>query len=176
MVTASEARKSSEEGKSAYDAGRLESAAELFRAAAQSYAALSDPVNAAEQKNNLSVALLRVGRAQEALDAARGTDDVFARAGDLKRQGMAVNNQAAALEKLHRLDDSLTAYDTSAQLLADAGEGELRAIVLQSAAALQLRRGKVADAGIRMIGVLESRKHPSLFERVLKALLRVIQR
>ena len=37
--------------------------------AVQGYVALDDAVNAAEQKNNLSVTLLKLGRPQEALDA-----------------------------------------------------------------------------------------------------------
>jgi hypothetical protein len=89
---------------------------------------------------------------------------------------MAINNQAAALEALHRWDEALLAYERAAQLLAEAGDGELRSLALKSAAAMQLRRGKIAESGLRMIGVLEARDRPSIFERILRALLRVIQR
>jgi tetratricopeptide (TPR) repeat protein len=176
MVTESKPEKSAKEGKLLFEAGRYESAAELFRAAADGYTALRDQANAAEQKNNLSVTLLKMDRAQEALDSAIGTDEVFARLKDLRRQGIAVNNQAAALESLRRFDDALAAYEHSAQLLAEAGEGELRSMALKAAAAIQLRRGKVTESGLRMIGVLEAREHPSLFQRILKFVLRVIQR
>jgi tetratricopeptide (TPR) repeat protein len=176
MVSKSEPSNSAEEGKLAFEAGRYVSAAESFRAAANGYAALQDPGNTAEQKNNLSVALLKMGRAQEALDSALGTDEVFARLKDIRRQGIAVNNQAAALENLRRFDEALAAYERSARLLAQAGEGELRSLALKAAAAMQLRRGKVTESGMRMIGVLEAREHPSLFQRILKFLLRLMQR
>ena len=176
MTTESDATRFAEQGKSAFQAARYESAAGSFRAASQAYAALGNRVDAAEQTNNLSVALLKAGRPQEALDTVRGTENVFAGAADVRRQGMAINNQAAALEALHRWDEALQAYERAAQLLAEAGDGEFRSLALKSAAAMQLRRGKVAESGLRMIGVLEARDRPSIFDRILRALLRVIQR
>jgi tetratricopeptide (TPR) repeat protein len=176
VKTEIELKVAAEEGKRAFEAGRYEAAADLFRSAAEGYAALSDSVNQAEQKNNLSVALLRLGRTQEALDAASGTDGVFAGIGDVRRQGMALNNQGVAFENLRRYDEALSAYEKAAGLLAQAGEKEMRAIVLKAAAALQLRRGKVGESGIRMIGALEAKPHPSAFERLLKSLLRLVQR
>jgi hypothetical protein len=89
---------------------------------------------------------------------------------------MALNNQAAAFESLRRLDEALSAYERSAPLLAEAGEKQMRAVVLKAAAGLQLRRGQLAESGIRMIGVLEAEEHPSIFERVLRYLLRLVQR
>ena len=89
-----------EQGKEAFQSGQLEAAVDSFRVAAEAYASAHDDPNAAESKNNLSVALLQSGEAQEFLDAAVGTDAIFAKAGDLKRQGMALGNQAAALEAL----------------------------------------------------------------------------
>jgi tetratricopeptide (TPR) repeat protein len=176
MVTTSEARKFGEDGKHLFETRSYDRAAELFRGAAGAYAELGDALNAAEQHNNLSVALLKLHRPQEALDAALNTDAVFAAAGDLKRQGMAVNNQAAALEDLGRLDEALLSYQRAADLLGQAGEGDIKAVVLQSAAALQLRRGKLTESGIRMIGVLESHQHPSLWQRILRFLVRLLPR
>ncbi len=89
-----------EQGKQAFQSGQLDTAVDAFRAAAEAYASAHDDLNAAESKNNLSVALLQLGKSQESLDVALGTDDIFAKAGDLKRQGMALGNQAAALEAL----------------------------------------------------------------------------
>jgi hypothetical protein len=117
-----------------------------------------------------------MGKAQESLDAALGTEVVFAKAGDVKRQGMAVGNQAAALEALKRWDEALAAYEGSAALFADAGEGDLRSMVLKAAAGIKLKRGKVTDSAFKMIGSLEAKEKPSVFERVLKFLLRFIQR
>jgi tetratricopeptide (TPR) repeat protein len=130
---------------------------------------------AAEMMNNRSVAFLQAGRPQEALDAARDTDLVFAGGNDLKRQGMALGNQAAALEGLHRLEEALAVYERSAELFAQAGEGDLRAMVMKSAAAIKLRMGKVTDSAFKMMGSLDVKETPNLFERFLKFLLRFVK-
>ena len=59
-----------EQGKQAFQTGQLETAVDLFRTAAQAYASAHDDLNAAESKNNLSVALLQLGKADELLEAA----------------------------------------------------------------------------------------------------------
>jgi tetratricopeptide (TPR) repeat protein len=165
-----------EQGKQAYQSGQLDRAVDSFRAAAEAYAFAHDDLNVAESKNNLSVALLQSGNAQESLDVAFGTDDIFAKAGDLKRQGMALGNQAAALEALKRFDDALAAYEHSAAVLAEAGEGDLRAMVLKSAAAIKLRKGKISESAFKMMSSLESKQNPSIFDRLIRALLRFVQR
>ncbi len=173
MKSTDEIRRSAEDGKKAFRSSKYESAAETFAEAARAYAEANDPVNAAEMKNNLSVALLKLGRHQESYEAARGTDEVFGNIGDRKRQGMAIGNEAAALEGLGRLEEALAGYERSAQILGEAGARDLKALVLQGAAGIRLRQGKVTESGIRMIGALESKEHPSIFERLLRFLLRV---
>jgi tetratricopeptide (TPR) repeat protein len=165
-----------EQGKQYFQSGQLEEAVDSFRAAAQTYADAHDELNAAESKNNLSVALLQLGRHQEALDAALGTDELFAKAGDLKRQGMALGNQAAALEALKKYDEALTAYERSASVFSEAGEGDLRAMVLKSAAGIKLKRGKITDSVFKMVGSMDAKQNPSIFERVLRAVMRFVQR
>ena len=162
-----------EQGKQAFAAKQFDQAASAFTEAASAYEALDDPLNAAEMKNNLSVALLQAGNAQAAYDAAAGTDEIFAQASDLKRQGMAYGNQAAALEALKKFDQALEAYEKSAALFADAGEAEMRSMVLQSAATIELRRGKMMDSALSMIGSVESTKKPNLLQRFLKLILRI---
>lgn len=161
-----------EQGKQAFATQNFDQAASFFTEAASAYAALGDDLNVAEMKNNLSVSLLQAGKAQAALDAAAGTDEIFAQAGDVKRQAMAFGNQAAALEALKKPDQALEAYERSASLFAEAGESEMRSIVLQSAAALKLRRGKVMDSALAMIGSVEATKKPNLMQRFLRFLLR----
>ena len=164
-----------EGGKRDFEAGRYAAAEEKFRRAAQAYDAAGDTLNAAEQRNNLSVALLKLHRPQEALDQAAGTDAIFGAANDPRRQGMALNNQAAALQALGKDDEALGAYERSAQYLGEAKENGLRAIVLKEAAALQLRRGRIADSGMHMLGALGVKPNPSIFERILKWLLRILR-
>ncbi len=172
MPTDAELQKLADTARLAFEAGQYESAAATFQAAAQGYAARQDGLNAAEMSNNRSVALLQAGKAQQAWEAAAGTDEIFARAGDLKRQGMAIGNQAAALEGLKRFDEALAAYERSAQIFAEAGEGDLRSMVLKSAAGIKLKRGKLAESALKMVGSLEAKEKPSMFERILKFLLR----
>jgi len=162
-----------EQGKQAFAAKEFDKAASLFSEAASGYVAQDDAINAAEMKNNLSVALLQAGKAKAALDAAAGTDQIFARAGDVKRQAMAFGNQGAALEGLKKMDQALEAYQRSADLFAEAGETEMRSMVLQSAAAIELRRGKMMDSALSMIGSVESTKRPNLMQRFLKFLIRL---
>ena len=165
-----------EQGKQAFQAGQLEQAVDSFRAAAQAYVSAQDELNAAESRNNLSVALLQLGKSQESLEAALGTDELFAKAGDLKRQGMALGNQAAALESLKRFDEALAAYEHSAAIFDQAGEGDLRAMVIKSAAGVKLKSGKVKESVFKMIGSLEAKQNPSIFERILRTLVRFVQR
>ncbi len=176
MMTTSELTKLGEEGKQAFQEGQYEPAVQKFQEAADGYASLNDKLNAAEMKNNLSVALLKMGRGQAALDAVLGTEQVFARANDLRREGMAFGNQAAALEALKRWDEALAAYEHSGELFAQAGEGDLRSLVLKSAAAIKLRRGKVTESAFKMIGSLDAKEKPSIFERLLRSILRFVQR
>ena len=168
-----EPQKLAEQGKQAFAAKKFQQAATTFMEAVVAYEALDDMLNAAEMKNNLSVALLQTGKAQEAYEAAAGTDQVFAQAGDLKRQAMAFGNQAAALEALKKLDEALEAYERSAALFAEVGEGDMRSMVLQSAAALKLKRGKMVDSALSMIGSIESTQKPNLLQRFLKFLIRI---
>jgi tetratricopeptide (TPR) repeat protein len=176
MVTIPDLMKLGEAGKQAFEEGLYDEAVQKFQEAADGYASLKDELNAAEMKNNLSVALLKTGKAQAALEAVLGTEQVFAQANDVKRQAMAFGNQAAALEALKRWDEALAAYDRSAELFAQAGEGDLRALVLKSAAAIKLRRGKVTESAFKMIGSLDAKDKPSIFERLLRSILRVVQR
>jgi tetratricopeptide (TPR) repeat protein len=162
-----------EQGKQAFSARDFDQAASYFSEAASVYGAQGDALNAAEMKNNLSVALLQAGKAQAALDAAAGTEQVFAQAGDVKRQAMSFGNQAAALEALKKLDQALEAYRRSAALFAQAGDSEMRSLVLQSAAAIELRRGKMIDSALSMIGSVESTKKPNLMQRFLRFLIRL---
>lgn len=172
MTTPTELMKIGETGKQDFNGGRYEAAAEAFRGAAEGYSKLGDSLNAAEQRNNLSVTLLKLRRPQEALEQVEGTDAVFAEAGDIKRQGMSLNNRAAALQDLKRLDEALSSYERSAALLGEAGEGELRGVVLKAAAALQLRRGRLRDSAMNMLGALGSGIKPNFLERALRSILR----
>jgi tetratricopeptide (TPR) repeat protein len=176
MTSAVELQKFAEDGKLAFESGQYAVAVGKFQEAAAGYTAINDKANAAEMMNNLSVTLLQMGRAQESLAAVLGTEEVFGDIKDPKRQGLAAGNQAAALEALGRSDEALAAYERSAQLFAEAGEGDLRSLVLKSGAAIKLRRGKVVEASIRMLGSLEAKEKPSIFERILKFFLRLIQR
>jgi len=122
--------------------------------------------------NNASVAHLQAGDPQKALDAALDTDKVFEEAKDIKRRAIAVGNQAAALDELGRWQEALAAYEQSAQLFSEVSEKDMRALMLKSAAGIKLKRGRVSESAYEMMGALEAKANPSLFERILRFLLR----
>ncbi|GAB4454837.1 MAG: hypothetical protein OHK0041_19260 [Anaerolineales bacterium] len=162
-----------ERGKEEYAKGNFASAADFFARSAQAYAAAQDELNAAEMKNNQSVALLQAGRAQEAFEATDGTEAVFQKAGDLKRQGVAVSNRAAALEALKKADEALAEYERAASLLEQAGEGDMHSIVRKAAANLNLKRGRITAAQMDVYDSLRLVEKPSLTQRILKFFRRI---
>lgn len=162
-----------EQGKQEYEKGNHAAAADLFAQAAQAYADARDELNAAEMKNNQSVALLQAGKAKDALDAASGTEEVFQKAGDLKRQGIAVGNRAAALEGLKKVDEALAEYERAASLLEQAGEGDMHSVVRKAAANLNLKRGRITAAQMDVYDSLRLVEKPSFTQRIMKFLKRI---
>lgn len=163
------------QGKRAFQEKNFEKAAEFFEQASKGFSLGRDGLMAAEMQNNQSVALLQAGKAQAALDAVGNTDEYFAGANEIKRQAMALGNQAAALDALHRYDDAIAKYQRSADLFADVKDGEMRAMVLKSAAAIKLKTGKITDSAFKMMGALDAKEKPSIFERIAKFILRFIR-
>jgi tetratricopeptide (TPR) repeat protein len=164
-----------DQGKQAFQERKFEEAAGLFQQAEQAFSSAHDDLMVAEMKNNRSVALLQAGRAQDALDAVGNTDETFAAAQDIKRQAMALGNQAAALDALHRYDEAILKYERSADLFADAKDGDMRAMVLKSAAAIKLKTGKITDSAFKMMGSLDAKEKPNIFERIMRFILRLIR-
>ncbi len=164
------------QGKNAYQNKKFKEAVDLFRQAAEGYTLEHASLLAAEMKNNMSVALLRDGKPQESLDAALGTDQIFARAKEIKRQAMSLGNQAAALEALKRYDEAFANYELSAELFKQINEGDLRSMVMKSAAAIKLRTGGITESAFKMIGSMDAKQTPGFFERILIFFLRLINR
>jgi tetratricopeptide (TPR) repeat protein len=162
-----------DKGKQEYEKGNYAVAAEMFSQAAQAYASAQDELNAAEMKNNQSVALLQAGKAKEALQVTDGTEEIFQQAGDIKRQGLAVGNRAAALEGLKKWNEALAEYDRAASLLEQAGEGDMHSVVRKAAANLNLKRGRVTDSQMDVYDSLRLVEKPTLTQRIMKFLMRV---
>jgi tetratricopeptide (TPR) repeat protein len=164
-----------DQGKRAFQEKKFKEAAALFQQAAQGFSLVQDSLQAAEMQNNRSVALLQAGKAQEALDAVGNTDEIFAGAGEIKRQAMALGNQAAALDALHRYDEAIKKYEHAADLFADVKDGDMRALALKSAAAIKLKTGQFTDSAFKMMGSLDAKDKPSIFERIMRFILRFIR-
>lgn len=162
-----------EQGKEEYAGGNHIAAADLFAQAAQAYLDAQDELNAAEMRNNQSVALLQAGRVKEALQATEGTEAVFEKAGDVKKQGFAVGNRAAALEGLKKYDEALAEYERAASLLEQAGEGDMHSVVRKAAANLNLKRGRITAAQMDVYDSLRLVEKPSLTQRFMKFLRRI---
>jgi len=162
-----------EEGKREYEKGNYSAAADLFSQAAQAYAAVQDGLNAAEMKNNQSVALLQAGKAKEALSATDGTEKIFENASDLRRQGIAVGNRAAALEGLKKWNEALAEYERAASLFEQAGAGAMHSIVRKATANLNLKRGRFTDSQLDVYDSLRLVEKPTLTQRIMKFLIRI---
>lgn len=162
-----------EQGNQEYTKGNHAAAADLFAQAAQAYANAQDELNAAEMKNNQSVALLQAGRVQEALQATDGTEAIFQKAGDIRRQGIAVGNRAAALEGLKKVDEALAEYERAASLLEEAGEGDMHSVVRKAAANLNLKRGRITAAQMDVYDSLRLVEKPNFTQRIMKFLKRI---
>ncbi|MGZ9235499.1 MAG: hypothetical protein ACXW4E_08240 [Anaerolineales bacterium] len=162
-----------EEGKQAYEKRDYLAAADLFLQAAQAYASQQDMLNAAEMKNNRSVALLQGGKAKEALEATEGTEEIFQNAGDIKRQGIAVSNRAAALEGLKKWKEALAEYDRAASLFEQIDEGDMHSIVRKAAANINLKRGHLSDSQMDVYDSLRLVEKPTLLQRIMKFLVRM---
>ena len=162
-----------DKAKQEYEKGNFSVAATMFSQAAQAYSAARDELNAAEMKNNQSVALLQAGKAKEALQATDGTEAIFQQAGDVKRQGVAVANRAAALEGMKKFKEALEEYDRAAALLEQAGEGDMHSMVRKAAANLNLKLGRVTDSQMDVLDSLRLAEKPTLTQRIMKFLLRI---
>ena len=156
-----------------YRAGDYQAAAQAFAAAESSFKLIKDEASAAEMANNKSVALLQAGDALGAFEAVDGTQSTFEQMGDLRRQALALGNRAAALEALGHLEDASQDYEYSANILKEIGEHELRADVLQSLSAVQLRTRNPLQAMATMRAGIEQVEHPTLKQRLLKRLLNI---
>ncbi len=162
-----------EQGKKEYEQENYLAAANLFAQAAQAYTLAKDELNAAEMKNNQSVALLQAGKAKEALQATDGTEEIFQQAGDIKRQGIAVSNRAAALEGMKKWKEALAEYDRAASLFEEIGEGDMHSIVRKAAANLNLKRGRLTDSQMDVFDSLRLVEKPTLLQRIMKFLVRI---
>jgi tetratricopeptide (TPR) repeat protein len=156
-----------------YQEGDFENAARLFGEAASAFQADDNALDAAEMKNNQSVAFLQSGNAQASFDAAHGTAEIFLAAGDLRRTGMARSNEATALESVGRRDEAIQIYRQAADDLEKAGEDQLRASVMQAVAGIQLRKWKIMDALLAMRVGLMGVKQPTLKQKIMLRLLKM---
>lgn len=161
-----------EQGKQAYRQGDYLQAAQAFEQAAQEFAHNGRVLDAAEARNNQSVALLMSGDAQAALRAVEGTPQIFAQHQDLEREGMAWGNQGAALEALGRLEEAIQAYRTAAERFEAIQKTDLRVEMEKAIAAIRLKQGRFMDAGLEMLSTL-NRPNPTWWQRFLRWLLRV---
>jgi len=161
------------QGKQEFERGNFIAAADLFSQATQAYINADDALNAAEMKNNQSVALLQAGKPKEALQATDGTEEIFQKAGDLKRQGIAIANRAAALEGLKKSDEALAEYDRAASIFEQAGEGDMHSIVRKASANLNLKRGRITDSQMDAYDSVRLVEKPSLSQRMMKFLMRI---
>ena len=164
------------EAEKAYRSGRYADAAALYEQAASACLKVGDMLQAAEQENNRSVALLLSGDARGASAAAERAGEAFHKAGDGIRYGLALGNQAAALEALAKRKEALAAFQKSADVLKQNGDRKYRGHVLKKIATLQLRSGRVIEALASMHAAYLYQQKLGPVEWVLKKLLDLVFR
>ena len=157
----------------AYQQGKLEEAIQLFEAA---HASETDPAQAAELANNLSVAYLKAGRSQQALSIVRGTAEVFLKLGDAQRAAQATGNLAAALDSCGELAAAEAAYQQAAEMFRVLGESESLRYTLNALGQLQLRQHRPLEAVSTLQAGAEASPPRGLRARLLKQLLRLPSR
>jgi len=167
-----DAQELAEQAKQEYAKGKYGVAANLFSQVVQAYENSNDELNAAEMKNNQSVALLKAGKAEEALRVTEGTEEIFQKAGDLKRQGIAIANRAAALDGLKKLNEAVTEYNRAADIFEAAGEGDMHSIVRKATADIFLKRGYISNTQMDVLDSLRLVEKPTLTQRILKLMMR----
>jgi tetratricopeptide (TPR) repeat protein len=168
-----DAKSLAEQATQEYAKGEFVAAAGLFSQAAQVYSNVQDELNAAEMKNNQSVALLKAGKAKDALHATDGTENIFQKAGDLKRQGIAVANRAAALEGLKQLNEAVVEYNRAADIFEQAGEGDMHSMVRKATAEIFLKRGYIGNSQMDILDSIRLAEKPTFAQRLLKFLMRM---
>ena len=168
-----DAKSLAEQATEKYKEEKFAAAADLFSQSAQAYNNTRDELNAAEMKNNQSVALLKAGKPKDALHATDGTEAVFQRAGDLKRQGIAIANRAAAMEGLKQLNEAVAEYNRAAEVFEQAGEGDMHSMVRKATAEIFLKRGYIGNSQMDILDSIRLAEKPTFAQRILKFLMRL---
>jgi tetratricopeptide (TPR) repeat protein len=162
----------STQGKKAYKRGKFVEAAELFEQAAKAFS--DNPLAAAEEWNNCSVALLMGKDPQKAYDCIAGTDKVFAEHNEIVKQGMALANTSAALQALKRYEEALELAEKASDLLKGKNEEGLRSPLLKQIAELQFKTGKQFQAGASLDAALATKPNANLKDKAISQLFKRI--
>ncbi|MHB0923174.1 MAG: tetratricopeptide repeat protein [Bellilinea sp.] len=162
--------------KAAFEKKNYSEAARIFLQVVQNIDPDQHPVEHAEARNNLSVALLKSGEPQSALDCVAGSDLIFAKHRLVNQQAMALGNAGAALTELRQFDEALEYYQRSAALFKDAGNTDMRGYVMREISSLQMKRGKQVESLFAMDAALQSRQKLSWQESLLKKLIKIVHR
>jgi tetratricopeptide (TPR) repeat protein len=158
----------SQTGMKHYQKKEYSLAADYFSRAADLAHAEQQEFDEAEQRNNLSVALLFAGNAQQAYEAAFGTDQVFLAHKDIKRQAMALGNTAQALEELKEYPRALEFYDQAIELLKGENQGEIRSMLLRRKALLQAKTKDIYQGVATFDSSLDERPDHGVKEKFLQ--------
>lgn len=142
----SEIEQFSKDGFKNFDSNQFRASADCFQQCVTVMDEAGLTLDAAEMRNNLGVALVRVGDFEAAVEAIHGTDKLFADAGDIKKQGMALANQASAYEGLKSFEEAIQAYEQAIECFKASGEKKLLSVTLKNLSDLQLKTGKQYQA------------------------------
>jgi tetratricopeptide (TPR) repeat protein len=160
-----------EQGLAFFRQEQFSEAAESFAQAATLYDAQSEPLQAAETRNNLGVVRLAQQDWEGAVAAVQGTPEVFAAAGDRLRQAQAISNLANAHDGAGHVDQAGELYEQAIDMFTDLGEMETRAACWKALSGVQLKQDKKFQAMASMQAGLKLAPKLSAREKTLKGLL-----
>jgi tetratricopeptide (TPR) repeat protein len=151
-------------------------AGQFFLETAVKFEAIGSVLDAAEMRNNASVALLKAGKASESLNVVAGTAAMFEKAGDKTRQAMALANQATAYEDLHQPDNALRDYQLAVDLFKNTSEHEMLSMVLKRISAIQVQNRKPIHALAAMDAAIDATQKRTIGDRFLRSLMGIIRK
>ncbi len=148
-------------------------ALETYAAAREAYNNSGDLLKSAEMANNLCVVYLQDKQPHRALSAVTGTPALFLEHDQKELAAYAYGNMASALEATGRLTEAETAYRSALELFTETGADEAIQQTAQSLSQMLLKQGRSFEAVFSMQSGLESKKKPTLKDRILKQLFKL---
>lgn len=171
MATAQELQ---EQGVRLFEQHDYEAAARVFQQAREAYAAAGQDDMVAEMKVNIGLVHRALSENQQALELMQEALRTFRERQDNLRTAQVLGNMGGVYIALSDREEAYNAYRQAADMFLEMGEKELYSETLLAIGNLQVRQGKIfAGAASYRVG-LESKKHLTPAQKMIKRLSNLI--